>query len=202
MTPKLLFLLLTIGSFILAVVLFIRQNKPGRLGGPICKAKAFWLHYTIYNWFFTLPFALYILPDAPSSHRAVWMTLTCSMWIRGLAEMYMLFVSKNWTPIIGISHDLLTILMMGFALLIGGVENYVTEPVLIIFTASLFLSMCSETYYAYSFFQLMKGRTGGDESLWYAHKDDPRFKRIILVTTIFNYILYSALGVFFLRYLM
>jgi hypothetical protein len=201
MTLKTSYLLLTFISAGWGIAMFERQNRPGCMGGPICKAKGFWLYYTIYNWFLTLPLSLYLIPEAPLSHRHVWLTFTLSMWIRGIAEMYMLFVSKNWTPIIGISHDILTFLLMVGVLLMSGFAEFNHEPVMMVFTLSLFVSICTETYYAYSFYQIMKGRTQGEDGMWYAHEDDPRFKRIILVTTIFNYLLYGALIAFVLKYL-
>lgn len=188
-------------SIVVGFLLFKRQNSPGRLGGPICKAKGFWLFYTIYTWFFLLPFALWTLPDAPSSHRIVWATLTLFMWIRGIAEIYMLFVSKNWTPIIGISHDIFTFMLMIVALVIQGFTGFTDNLILTAFSLSLYISIIAETYYGYSFFQIMKGRTQGEDGLWYAHEDDPRFKKIILITTTFNYLLYGILIVFYLRVL-
>ena len=191
----------TFVSALIGLTMFKRQNREGRLGGPICKAKGFWLYYTIYNWFFILPYSLFMLPDAPVSHRAVWISFTLSMWIRGVAEMYMLFVSKNWTPVIGISHDIFTFFIMVGALFFTQPETYMAEPLMTFYTTSLFVSICVETWYGYSFFQIMKGRTQGEDGLWYAHEGDPRFKRIILITTIFNWILYSALILFVANYL-
>lgn len=172
------------------------------MGGPICLAKGFWLYYTIITWFFVLPFALFMLPEAPTSFRYVWMTLTVSMWIRGVTELFMLFVTKNWTPVIGISHDVLTFIAMVIAFFMGDTENFGTDYILMFFTASMFLSIIAETLHAYSFYRIMKGRTQGDDGLWYAHEDDPRFKQIILNTTIFNYILYAALISFYVKHLL
>jgi hypothetical protein len=188
-----LFIIFSLLSILIGIVLFKRQNTPGKIGGPICKAKGFWLYYTIYNWFFLLPLSLFYHQNLSPLVFNIFLVLTASMWIRGIAEIYMLFVSKNWTPIIGISHDILTILMM-FACFWGQDFHLLFQDTVTgIFTISLFLSMFCETYYAYSFYQLMKGRTQGDDGLWYAHEEDPQFKKIILITTIFNYVLYSIL---------
>lgn len=191
--------IVTLASLVLTVVMHRRQNQPGKLGGPICLSKAFWLHYTLYTWFFLVPYILWHFPAAPLGHRAVWWTLTGSMWARGLSELYMLFVSRNWTPIIGISHDIATFAMMGVALGVAG-WPVGSEVAMMIYTASLFLSIAVETHHAHSFFKIMKGRTGGDEAMWYAHEGDPRFRTIILTTTVFNWILYGALAVFYVRY--
>lgn len=188
-------------SMIVGYFLYKRQNKPKVMGGPICKAKAFWLYYTIINWFFLLPYALFILKEIPQSHFNVWVCLTGSMWIRGIAELYMLYVSRNWTPTIGISHDIFTLILMGAGLMYGGPDTFLTEPILVFYTLSLFLSLAAETHYAKSFFNIMKGKTQGEDGLWYAHEHDPRFKRIILTTAIINNILYCALLAFYFKYI-
>ncbi len=199
MTHHLPLHVITIISLVVTLVMHRRQNMPCRLGGPICLSKAFWLHYTLFTWFFFVPYILWQLPEAPVSYRAVWWSLTASFWIRGVAELYMLFVSRNWTPIIGISHDLFTLALMVGTLAYTGLPEG-APPVLSWFTASLFLSVVVETHHAHSFFKIMKGRTAGDEAMWYAHEGDPRFRTIILTTTVFNWILYAGLASCYIRY--
>jgi len=190
-----LFSVLTCG---IAFVLYYRQNRPGKIGGPIALSKAIWLHYTLYTWFFFIPYAWfqYGADTIPAGDRSVWLILAGSMWARGIIELYMLFVSKNWTPIIGISHDVLTLIGMSVGYFIGTRTGWADQPAVFVFTMSLFASLIAETHHAASFYLLMKGRTQGDEGLWYAHKGDPRFVRILRVTTACNVGLYSALGYF------
>ncbi len=202
-----LFKLAILLSLILTIFFHRNQNQPGKIGGPIALSKSFWLHYTITTWFLLLPYALWMLPDAPPADRLVWWILTLSMWTRGIVELIMLFITKNWTPIIGISHDVLTFFAMavGYATRVdeaagkGSTAAGVFSPVNLsttLFTFSLLLSMGVETHHAASFYRLMRGRTQGDEGLWYAHPGDPRFTRILRVTTFFNGVLYSAIAFF------
>jgi hypothetical protein len=190
--------LFTLVTLVLCVRFYRRQNVPGTLGGPICFSKALWLHYTLYTWFLFLPYVLWRWPDAVPGQRAVWMALTGSMWARGVIEIYMLYVSKNWTPVIGISHDVATIVAMVIAWAYAGFTPW-GDPVGLLFTASLIFSMVAETHHAASFYALMKGRTKGDEAMWYAHEGDPRFRRIILVTIACNWLLYLALVPMYVR---
>lgn len=171
--------------------MFRRQNEPGRLGGPIAHAKGFWLSYTIYTWFLFLPYLL-LFKNPDPFFRDAYLFLTLSMWIRGVIEIYMLFVSKNWTPPIGVSHDIITLVgIILFPVLRQGLPP--KESPHFIFYCSLILSLTVEIYYAYAFFKLMKERTKGKSGIWYASKEDPVFRKILRITTFFNVILYLIL---------
>lgn len=190
------FWVFTVSTFGIALWLFRRQNHPGRIGGPIALSKAFWLHYTLYTWFFFVPYALLKYGYIPAGDRALWWLLTVSMWTRGVVELYMLFVSKNWTPVIGISHDFLTLAAMLVGYSLGERAGWSDQPGICAFTWSLIASLVAEIHHAVSFYQLMKGRTQGSDGLWYAHKGDPRFVRILRVTTAGNIGLYATLAYF------
>lgn len=112
------------------------------------------------------------------------------MWVRGLIELYLLFVTKNWKPIYGIIHNIFTALI--FLLNINFNQIYHFEIILII---TILTSLCLETYYAY-FFKIKIGRlTQGNQAIWFASKETPIFKQVLLITTIGNAITY--LGFFY-----
>ena len=190
---KIAFGIVTVAMIYVIAAMYSRQNRAGRSGGPIALSKAIWLHYTLYTWFFVLPYAYYRLPDAPVGDRTLWAAFALSMWIRGAAEAVMLFKTKNWTPIIGISHDIFTFGLMVWAYSSGARAEIATDPAIAVFSGSMLLSILVETHHAASFFAIMRGKTQGDGGLWYAHKGDPRFRRILRATTFFNGVLYSAL---------
>jgi hypothetical protein len=50
-----------------------------------------------------------------------------------------------------------------------------------------------ETYYAIKFYKIIGSKTKGDEAIWYAHKEDPIFKKVVKITAIFNIPLYASL---------
>lgn len=188
---KMLFWIIIAFSILIGFIVYLRQNSGQRLGGPIAPAKALWLYWTISVWFFLIP---YILFTHEWQLAITWGFgfLTLSMWVRGLAELYMLFVSKNWTPKIGITHDLLTIVLVCVSYLLHWESLLVAAFWVQIFAAALVLSLIVETYYAYAFLELVKEKTKGDDGIWYANKDDPEFKKILNVTTFFNWVLYLA----------
>lgn len=175
-------------SFILISFYFYqKQNKKKSIGGKIALAKLFWLDYTLITWFF-LPLFFYFENNA-SLVILPWFVLSLSMWIRGIVELYMLYVSKNWSPIIGISHDVLTLLLV--IIFSFKVESQLFIDYLMV--ASLVFSLVLETYYATAFYQIMKGKTQGDEAIWFVSQEEPRFKRVLKITSFGNIILYAVL---------
>ncbi|MBY0518084.1 MAG: hypothetical protein K2P81_14340 [Bacteriovoracaceae bacterium] len=178
-------------SMPLAVFMFFRQNRPGRLGGPISISKALWLYWTISVWFFLIPLAL-TSGDWPYACWWGWGFLSASFWLRGVLEIYMLFISKNWTPKIGISHDLLTLAGVIISYGLFWRSLYFAAWWIQLFSLGLVISLCIETWYAWAFLQLVRERTKGKEGIWYATKDDPKFLFILKVTTFFNTLLYAV----------
>ncbi len=180
---------------IFAVSMHYRQNKGEKLGGEITPAKSFWLFYCMYTWLFFLPYIL-LTQKIDSPFKETWWTFTIWFWIRSIAEAIMLFKTKNWTPPIGVVHDLsCLVLLIGCPFFFDGSTSEPIFPALI-FHLSLILSLILETFYAWSFFKLVGGKTKGEKGIWYANKHDPIFKRIVLMTCIFNFPVYFCLGYF------
>ncbi len=178
-------------SAIVGVFLFVRQNRGPRLGGPISISKGLWLYWTISVWFFLIPFSL-SHGDWPDATMWGWGLLSLSFWVRGVAELYMLFVSKNWTPKIGITHDLVTLaVLLGCYGLFWQSLLYASWWIQLM-SAALAFSLMVETWYAWAFLQLVRERTKGKEGIWYATKEDPKFLLILRVTTCCNTLLYAA----------
>jgi hypothetical protein len=170
--------------------LFARaQNRSSKLGGAISRPKQLWLAYAIFVWFFLSPI-LALDPNLPREHRTILGVFSLLMWVRGIAELVMMYWTKSWRPPYGVTHDLLCI-----AVLIALSAIYrVLDP----FILALILSLCFETYYALAFFRAVDGKTTGEEGVWFASEDDPRFRRINRVTTLGNALLYTFLAAFLL----
>jgi hypothetical protein len=183
-------------SSLVGLGLYLRQNRGKRMGGPISGAKALWLYWTISVWFFLIPCLLYFW-HWPIGIKYPLLFLSASMWIRGLIEIYMLFISRNWIPPYGIGHNLFTFLGMVVLLVFHLGSLRAASIISIIFVSAMMLSLLVETYYARTFFFLMKNKTKGDEGLWYAHENDPIFKRIVRLTKLWN-IFFYGLTVYFL----
>jgi hypothetical protein len=120
------------------------------------------------------------------------------MWVRGLAEMYMLYVSKSWRPPYGIGHDVLCILLV-----LGGLawnHAHWTGPLSAVGTWALALvglvlvSLVIEIAYAVLFFRAVEGATTGEEGVWFADEEQARFRRINRLTFVLNLPMYGALA--------
>src|SRR4051794_21154702 len=105
-------LLVLLGVVILLGGLFQRrQNQKGTRGGRISPPKVAWLFYAVYFWFIVCP-AVAMDPAVAPAARWVFGLFGASMWIRGAAEMYLLYVTRSWRPPYGIGHDVLCILLV------------------------------------------------------------------------------------------
>jgi hypothetical protein len=176
---------LVVGAAVLVAfgVLFRRRQKPGAIGGPISAAKAYWLSFAIYLWFVVCP-VVGCEPTAPSSLRLPLLVVGVSMWLRGAAEMVMLYGTKTWRPPLGIAHDILTIILL-LAMVAAGVvggEGLVWSPMAMATSMAMAMlmtvvlsSLVLEIVHARTFFAVVGAGTVGDDGVWFADDDDPRF---------------------------
>lgn len=176
-------------------VSFRKRQASGRIGGAISWPKVFWLCFAIYLWFVVC--AVVAVDDAlPGVLRAPFAAVFVSMWLRGAAEMVMLYGLKNWKPPYGIGHDVFTIALMVAAALCAGATTGGYEPAGTLETATVGLfvvvlvSLIVEIVHARTFFVAMgKGNTTGDDGIWFADDHDPRFIAINRRTRIGNVLL-------------
>ncbi len=96
-------------------VFYYFQNHSHGLGGSIALPKLLWLSYALWFWYF-LP--VLIASDRRLSRqlRQVYWVFWLNMVLRAIAELWMMYVSRNWHPYYGIGHDLFSALLI-FALL-------------------------------------------------------------------------------------
>jgi hypothetical protein len=181
----------------LGVLFWRRQNVRAAQGGRISPPKMAWLIYAIFLWFFLCP--LVALDPAVHPHlRLVLGGFGAFMWLRGGAELYMLYVSHNWRPPYGIGHDVLCLLLV-----LGGLGSYLLSPTgpptrldtwTLCLTALVGVSLVIEVVYAALFFHAVEGRTTGEEGIWFADEEQARFQRINRITLACNIPLYLILG--------
>ncbi|WP_224247723.1 hypothetical protein [Hyalangium gracile] len=191
-------LLLLLGVFVLLGWLFQkRQNRQGTRGGRISPPKVAWLFYAVYFWFIVCP-AVAMDPALAPAARAVLGLFGASMWIRGAAEMYMLYVSRNWRPPYGIGHDVLCIALVLGAL--GWHHAHWTGPLTgsdgwaLALVGLVLVSLVIEIIYAALFFHAVEGATTGEEGVWFADEEQARFRRINRLTFTLNVPMYGALA--------
>jgi hypothetical protein len=183
-------------SFFIGFGLYRRQNQGHKLGGPISPAKALWLYWTVSVWFFIIPMLLYFWHWPPVIKQPL-LFLTISMWVRGVIEIFMLFVSRNWIPPYGIGHNLFTLASMSLLFARNTESLRAVSFSSLVFLISMMISLLVESYYARSFFKLVQSKTMGEDGLWYAHEKDPIFKKILFLTKMWNLFFYGII-IFFL----
>jgi hypothetical protein len=175
---------------------YFRQQR-GTMGGSISRAKAAWLTFAILYWLGVCP-VLWAEPSIPDPYRTTFGLFAVNFWLRGVAEIYMLYVAKNWRPPYGVGHDLFSIALVITCLFVVPASAPLTTPWALMCAAAvaaLLLSLCAETYYALEFFKLVAGQTTGEEGIWFADQEAPKFKRINLITACINVPLYAFLTV-------
>ncbi len=177
-------------TIIISFAFYFGQNKKENIGGKMAPCKLFWLDYTIMTWFF-LPLYFYFSGYTDGVFNVLY-ALSISMWIRGIIELFMLYVTKNWTPPLGITHNIITIIIVLAMMYLSIMQN----PAELIFVISLLISLLLETYYAVAFYKIVKEKTKGDDAIWFASKENPKFAFILKVTTIGNLMVYGALAYF------
>ena len=96
----------TAGGFAATTALFgWRQNRGGVVGGPISVPKILWLNFTL-TVFFGLPAVLWRDAGLAGATRSLWGGLLLSFVLRGVVELYLIYVTIGWKCAYGIGHDL------------------------------------------------------------------------------------------------
>lgn len=180
--------------------LFFRraQNAKGARGGRISGPKVAWLFYAVFLWFIVCP--LVALDSAvPVEARGVLGAFAAFMWLRGVAELFLLYVTKSWRPPYGVAHDVACIALVlgglawGRARWLGTLDTADTWALALV--ALVLVSLFVEVAYAALFFHAVEGRTTGDEGIWFADEEQARFRRINRLTLALNVPLYLGLAV-------
>lgn len=145
-----------------ALAFHLVQNRMSLTGGGIAWPKSVWLGCTLLYWF-VLP-ALWV-SDArigAAWHRPfAWLLLL--MVLRGVAELWMLYVSHNWSPWYGIAHDASCLVVLwGAAFRAAAIRTSRTSLLHALATGLLFVP---EIYFAW--YMQAHFRTAGENPLYF-----------------------------------
>lgn len=181
-------ILLYLSLFLLAAY-YKHQQDQNQMGGKIAYSKSLWLMYCLFSWFI-LPIYFLIYPTN-SDFSKVYALFGLSFWIRGIAEMLMLYKFKNWKPIYGITHNIFSFILLSVLMLFFR-ENIFPFEILHFF--SLLISLSFECYFAFFFKKYIGEKTQGEEAIWFANSEDPLFAFNLKVTRVAVVLLYSELA--------
>jgi len=94
-----------------AAAFYFLQNAGHLPGGQISPIKLAWLGCAILFWFL-LPALLLLDSRMPPAARRACAVLLAGLILRGLIELYMMYVTGNWHPWMGISHNVFMLALM------------------------------------------------------------------------------------------
>lgn len=156
--------------------LYWLQNVAGVLGGAVAPAKALWLSLALIFWF-VMPALMAADARLNSHERRLFGLFFVFMLVRGVIELWMLYISNNWHPYYGITHNLICLLLLG-GLLIRSCSTYRLGVRLL--SLVLISMLIAETYFAWYFLNAFA--TAGTEIFFVP--DDPAFAVVLRVTWI------------------
>ena len=193
---------LLVAAVALAVfgVRFHRRQNAGGYGGRISAPKAYWLPFALFMWFVLCPLVGLCAPIPPPLAH-IFLAYAASMWLRGIAEMVMLYGTKNWRPPYGISHDAFCMVLIaamavrarGTFFALQGTAAVASALLL----AAVFVSLALEIVHARSFFVAVQGKTTGEDGIWFAD-DEERFRVINQRTLVGNVLLTACVAAYLL----
>ena len=183
-----------IALLLLSGVLFhLLQNRLNLIGGAIALAKLLWLGLAILLWL-GLPLLLALDGRLSPWLRYAFAFLFVSMAARGIIELWMLYVSKNWSPAYGIAHDLLCmaglLLCLTLAWQAGEMRLHARVGLHGLITTLLFIP---EIYFAW--YMRHNFHTKGGDAIYFV-PDEEKHRRVLRITASVDMMLLLYLPVF------
>jgi hypothetical protein len=188
---RLSFSLTMIALVIVSLWFYYRQNFAGQIGGPMSVAKLLWLDYTLLAWFI-IPFFMWRSPLIVAALRKIYGAHLMNFVVRGVVELWMLYITIAWLPPYGITHDVFSIgLITGllaksrrnFSQLYSGQNSAALR-----FLFSIRVGLVCEIVLAWLFYRATDGRIG----IYFA-SDDPHFSFINHLTWVIVLFAYTDL---------
>ena len=133
--------LISVGSFF-----YSYQNVGNLPGGNIALSKVLWLGFIIFFWFFA-PLLLLLEKNTGKTDKRLLQLHAANVWLRAFIELFMMYQYQNWHPTYGISHDILSLLVL--FILIVFFRNTLSRFIknfLIVITLTFFIEACFAQY--------------------------------------------------------
>ncbi len=165
------------GTALAAAVFYRMQNRHAAVGGAISWQKLAWLALAILLWIL-LPALIACDPRLSAAWRWPFLVLLALMLARGVIELWMLYVSRNWSPWYGIAHDIVcAAVLLGYAIALqpsGPLEQLMRLHLGV--SGAMF---GPEIYFAW--YMLTHFHTKGDHAIYFV-PDDPAYAVVLRVT--------------------
>lgn len=165
-----------------AAVFYLTQNSSDRIGGPVAPQKIAWLAYAILLWVI-LPIAIVLDRRASAILRAAFGVLLVLMLARGAIELWMLYVTLNWSPWYGIAHDVVCVAVLawfGVQAMRLRVARTPANGSLLLHLAVTATAFIPEIYFAH--YMTQHFNTVGDAAVYFVPAEE-RYRDVLRVTT-------------------
>jgi len=165
-----------------AFMFYIDQNASNRIGGPVAPQKLAWLLCAILLWI-VLPAAILLDGRVASMLRFGFGILLLLMLARGVIELWMLYITLNWSPWYGIAHDVLCLAVLAACsarAIRAGVWQSTPNAVLLVHLVVTALAFLPEIYFAH--YMTQNFNTMGDAAVYFV-PDEERYRDVLGVTT-------------------
>lgn len=164
------------------IAFFLTQNGSGRIGGEMAPQKMLWLFYAIVLWL-VLPGAVVFDRRASPPIRAAYCALFALMVLRAIAEGWMLYVSRNWSPWYGIGHDVVC-MVVGLVAAVSvarsaGIRRSVDRWLYANLVVTL-LAFVPEIHFAH--YMVGNFNTAGEAAIYFV-PDDARHREVLGMTS-------------------
>jgi hypothetical protein len=195
--------LFAVGATLLCALAFhALQNRVALAGGSLALSKGIWLGLAVLFWL-VLPALILADRRIAAALMQPFRLLLLLMGARGVAELFMLYVFRNWSPFYGIAHDLLcAALLWGWCWRHRGLRTASSDnpPASTLwrhacFTGALFLP---EIYYAW--YMQSHFTTRGTNPVYFV-PDDAAHQQVLAVTTVVDAVALAYLCLFLFAWL-
>jgi hypothetical protein len=165
------------------------QNDTQSIGGKISPAKSYWLGFVLFHYFIYPIYYYFWVQDETLEILLVF--IAGWFYLRMFFQGIMMFGSHNWTPKVGIAHNLIT----AFLLMIcqTGITIYyfghITTTIVLVssYILTLIAISLTDTLYAHRFNKIVGDATQGKEAVWFA-SNVRQFEPLNKLTTQNNYL--------------
>ena len=173
------------------------QNRFRPVGGEISVPKLLWLSYAIALWV-AVPALLAADGRVSVRLRQAFAALVIFVLARGAAELWMLYISLNWSPWYGIAHDLACVTLLVALALRAGWPHSPIDRVISVHLAVTAAAFVPEMYFAW--YMQAHFTTSGEHAIYFV-PDDPRYSEVLRATTVVVVSLSFYFPFFFFRWL-
>ena len=89
----------------------LQNGHLSQAGGRIAFVKALWLGMCIFYWFI-LPLIIVNGKNIEGGTRLIYKIFLLNMLLRAIIELFMMYVTQNWHPYLGIGHNIFSFVLV------------------------------------------------------------------------------------------